>query len=177
MTQLHRQRGTLPAGMPGAWGGSGLSLQQQHHQQLMAAAAAAAAAFGGGGSTAWVPSSSSGVRTGSEPEAGPRLSHINTGSAAAGLAGSGASTPLAGAGGASGAGGAGSWGTGFLAEEQALLLDASGKSATPCLCAWRLLASTCPAWSAWVVAELVLPTGCAASALVCIAPSQCQGMP
>lgn len=138
MTQLHRQRGTLPAGMPGAWGGAGLSLQQQHHQQLMAAAAVAAAAFGGGTGAAWVPSSSSGVRTSSEPETGSRLSHATAGSAAAGSAGSGTSTPLAGAVAAVGAGGGGgSWGAGFLAEEQALLLDASGKGRLAGAGSWR----------------------------------------
>lgn len=123
MTQLHRQRGTLPAGMPGAWGGAGLSLQQQHHQQLMAAAAAAAAAFGGGAGAAWVPSSSSGVRTTSEVESGSRLSQV-TGSLATGSGGSGTSTPLGTVGGGASTS---SWGTGFMAEEQALLLDASGK--------------------------------------------------
>ena len=159
MTQLHRQRGTLLAGVAAGWDAPGLSLQQQHPPPLMAAAAAAAAAMGGGAGAAWVPSSSSGVRTSvatsSELETISRLSQATTGTAAAGSGGSGVSTPhSAGAAAAGGASGS-SAGAGVLAEEQAaalqgLLLDASGKrpGRRPGLCQPRAAAcSVCRAAS------------------------------
>ena len=136
MAALHRQRGTplagVAAGLSAAVGGApwpdagagGVSLQQQHHQQLMAAAAAAAAALNGGAGAAWVPSSSSGVRT-----AGTAASStLDLASATTGHAGSGFSTPATGGAPASGSSaGAGTWAEEAAAAAlQGLLLDAAG---------------------------------------------------
>lgn len=138
MAALHRQRGTplagVAAGLSAAVGGApwpdagagGVSLQQQHHQQLLAAAAAAAAAVSGGSGAAWVPSSSSGVRTSGTAASS---AHDSASATTAGHGPSGSSTPAGGCGApaSSSSAGVGTWSEEAAAAAlQGLLLDAAG---------------------------------------------------